>query len=257
VEIKVIKSFLKIAKNENENFHPLFTVPMKKGIKFLFRIRTDAYKKEKRSMKTNDEFVDFIMTKSRVSHIKSETVKKDLLKTRKFSLRITKVKLSTEEEEHLISNLPINEVNYEQIKCLYAKRWEIEKSFDVLKNKLNMENITGRSKLTVEQDFHSNILIHNILQDIKNESKQDIKDNKENKQLKYEYKPNMNILVGLYKSNITDIIVEPSLNKKKQKFLAMIEEIKKNLIAIIPNRYFERIEQKNKLKHVTNLSRNF
>ncbi|MDR3291050.1 MAG: transposase, partial [Methanobrevibacter sp.] len=59
------------------------------------------------------------------------------------------------------------EVNYEQIKCLYAKRWEIEKSFDVLKNKLNMENITGRSKLTVEQDFHSNILIHNILQDIK------------------------------------------------------------------------------------------
>jgi IS4 transposase len=36
----------------------------------------------------------------------------------------------------------MNEVNYEQIKCLYAKRWEIEKSFDVLKNKLNMENIT-------------------------------------------------------------------------------------------------------------------
>ncbi|MDR3290987.1 MAG: hypothetical protein LBT10_02460, partial [Methanobrevibacter sp.] len=54
-----------------------------------------------------------------------------------------------------------------------------------------------------------------------------IKDNKENKQLKYEYKPNMNILVGLYKSDIADIILEPSLNKKKQKFLAMIEEIKK------------------------------
>jgi hypothetical protein len=73
----------------------LFNYLMKKGIKFLFRIRTDAYKKEKHSMKTNDEFVDFIMSKSRLSHIENEQVKKDLLKTRKFGLRITKVKLST------------------------------------------------------------------------------------------------------------------------------------------------------------------
>jgi hypothetical protein len=82
--IKNIEEALKLFKNEQmiiifDRGYPsleLFNYLMKKGIKFLFRIRTDSYKNEKRSMKTNDEFVDFIMTKSRVSHIKSETVKK-------------------------------------------------------------------------------------------------------------------------------------------------------------------------------------
>jgi hypothetical protein len=37
----------------------------------------------------------------------------------------------------------------------------------------------------------------------------------------------------------------------------MTEEIKKNLIPIIPNREFERNKQRNKPKYVPNLSRNF
>ncbi|MDR3292399.1 MAG: hypothetical protein LBT10_09690 [Methanobrevibacter sp.] len=52
---------------------------------------------KKRWMKTNDEFIDFIMIKSQINHIENETVQKDLLKTRKLGLRITKVKLSTRE----------------------------------------------------------------------------------------------------------------------------------------------------------------
>ncbi|MDR3222301.1 MAG: hypothetical protein LBT66_01005 [Methanobrevibacter sp.] len=73
-------------------------------------------------MKTNDEFIDFKMTKNRINHIENEQVKKELLKIGEISLRITKVKLSTGEEEHLISNLPTNKVDYNQIKGLYAKR---------------------------------------------------------------------------------------------------------------------------------------
>jgi hypothetical protein len=101
--IKNIEEALKLFKSEqmiiifNRGYPSLelFNYLMKKGIKFLFRIKTDSYKKEKRSMKTNDEFIDFIISKSQVNHIKNEQVKKDLLKTRKHSLRITKVKLST------------------------------------------------------------------------------------------------------------------------------------------------------------------
>jgi hypothetical protein len=46
--------------------------------------------------------------------------------------------------------------------------------------------------------------------------------------LKYEYKPNMNILVGLHKRDIADIILEPSLNKKKQKFFKKKTKILSN-----------------------------
>ncbi|MDR3222352.1 MAG: hypothetical protein LBT66_01260 [Methanobrevibacter sp.] len=67
-------------------------------------------------MKTNDEFIDFKMTKNRINRIENEQIKKELLKIKGISLRITKVKLSTREEEHLISNLSTNEVDYNQIK---------------------------------------------------------------------------------------------------------------------------------------------
>jgi IS4 transposase len=121
-------------------------------------------------MTSNDECVDIKITKNRMNHIKNEKMKKELLEMEKIRLRITKIKLENKEEEHLISNLYIDETDYKEIKELYAQRWEIEKSFNVLKNKLEIENISGLSKIAIEQDFNAQILVHNIIQDVKNET---------------------------------------------------------------------------------------
>jgi len=61
-------------------------------------------------------------------------------------------------------------VDYKEMKELYIQRWEIEKCFNVLKNKLELENITGQSYTAIEQDFNAQILVHNIIQDVKNEA---------------------------------------------------------------------------------------
>lgn len=75
--------------------------------------------------------------------IKDEKTKKKLLEMEEMRLRISKIKLENGEEEHLISNFFFDEVDYEEMKDLYLQRWEIEKCFNVLKNKLELENITG------------------------------------------------------------------------------------------------------------------
>jgi len=146
-----------------------FVYLMEKKIKFLFRLPEDFYKKEKKSMKSNDECVDIMITKARTNHIKDEKTREKLNNMEKIRLRVTKIPLK-KEEEHLISNLYIDEVDYKQMKALYNQRWKIETSFDILKNKLYIENLSGHSQVTVEQDFNAQILVHNIVEDIKNEA---------------------------------------------------------------------------------------
>jgi hypothetical protein len=153
-------------------FHPIefFHFLNKKGIKFICRLKIGAYKEEKEKMTSNDECIDIKITSNRMQHIKDEKTKKELLEMEEIIARLSKIVLKNGEEEHLISNFFFDEVDYEEMKDLYAQRWEIEKCFNVLKNKLELENITGQSQIAIEQDFNAQILVHNIIQDIKNEA---------------------------------------------------------------------------------------
>ncbi len=49
-----------------------------------------------------------------------------------------------ETEEHLSTNLKPEEITKEEAKDLYFVRWNIEKAFDVIKNKINIENFSSK-----------------------------------------------------------------------------------------------------------------
>jgi len=51
------------------------------------------------------------------------------------------------EIETLITDLPQNEFEHSEFKELYFKRWPIESKYDVVKNKLQLENFTGKTVL--------------------------------------------------------------------------------------------------------------
>jgi hypothetical protein len=155
---------------------------IKKDVKFIIRLGKNQYKSEKSSMKTNDEFIDIELNELRLKHIEDKKIKDTLSKKGTLRLRISIITLSNGEKEYLISNLCFDEATSNDLKHLYSKRWEIEKSFDVLKNKLYMENISGYSKIAVEQDFFAQILVHNIIQDIKNEGDRILEENRRKKE---------------------------------------------------------------------------
>ena len=98
--------------------------------------------------------------------------------------RIIKTILSNNEEEHLATNLTQNELSEIEARELYHERWEIEKAFDIIKNKVKIENFTSHKVIGVEQDFYSQMLLYNMLEDVKIDSGEI--DQKE-KNLKYEY----------------------------------------------------------------------
>ena len=206
-----------------------FTKLIEKNEKFLFRVKKTSYKNEKSKMKTNDEFIDINITKSRVNHIKNQEIKEKLLKIGKINLRVTKIVLPSGEEEHLISNLDKKTFIYTDLNELYDLRWGIEVSFDVLKNSLYIENISGYKEITVYQDFLSQMLAYNIITDMEN-SAQKLLDERERKNNNERAKNprkkiNKNTAIGIFKEEIVEITRLPDENQQRKKLKIFIEEI--------------------------------
>lgn len=227
----------------------------KLGIKYLFRIKNQAYKSEKELMKSNDEVLDLKVTSGRIQRITDEKLREELKQQKNIKdVRITKIKLNDDTVEELITNLDMLEIPYEEMKALYYCRWNIETSYDVLKNKLQIENFSGYNQIAIEQDFYAQILLYNMLEDIKQDAEENLA-KKEN--LKYEYKINMNSLVGLLKLKIVEIAIEEDDKKRERLYKTLISKMQRYLVPIKSNRSFSRTTKNTKNKYTTNLRRSY
>ena len=83
-------------------------------------------------MESDDEEVNLKIRSNSVFYASEERRKK--LKEKKH----VKTRIIKETEEHLSTNLKPEEITKEEAKDLYFVRWNIEKAFDVIKNKINI-----------------------------------------------------------------------------------------------------------------------
>ncbi len=228
------------------------------GVKYIFRLQsTNMYEKEKKSMASNDEWVDLKVDGDRLRKVDDENVKQELKGKKTIPVRISKVILDTGEIEYLLSNVTEEIVSKEKMKEAYFKRWQIEIGYDVLKNKLHVENFTGKTQITIEQDFYAQIYIFNVLQDIKHTANVRVQEKNKDKNLKYEYKPNINILAGWLKNIFIAVVFANSDEERRKLYDIIIEKAEKNLVAINPNRTYERKHDTSKRnKYTTNLKNN-
>lgn len=208
---------------------------METEIKYLFRLPSTTFGKEQRSLKSDDEIIDIVLTPSRIYNLKDPIKRAKAKKLGKISVRMVKITLSTGEIEYLVTNIDKSTMSTKEFGELYYKRWGIELAYDVIKNKLNIENISGKSKLIIEQDFYAQMLLFNMVEDLRNDSNRVVKDNKK-ENLKYEYKVNMNILVGTFREYVVKIAIEEDDDKRRKMYTYMLDEIVASLIPIRPDR---------------------
>jgi hypothetical protein len=186
--IKNIENSMKTIKNKNpliifDRYYAsleLFNYLLKLNINFVFRLKKSYYKQERSDMRSDDEFINIEVTDSRTNHIKDLELKDELKKLKQFNLRVTRIMIDSGEEEWLISNLPLEKFDTDNMKELYNLRWKIETSYDALKNSLEIERITAKKRLTVEQDFYSKIVSYNLAQEIIKDVAKNIDENKKN-----------------------------------------------------------------------------
>ena len=211
------------------------------------------YKKEKMEMQGNDEEVELKIRNNSVFYAETEEEREELKKLKYVKTRIIKTIIPSGEEEHLATNLTKEELSEAEARELYYGRWRIEKSFDIIKNKVKIGNFSSHKVIGVEQDFYSQMLLYNMLEDVKIDSGK-IEKGKETG-LKYDYKINMNIMVGTLRERFMEIILSEGeeLEKKTEEFN---KEIKKKLVPIKPGRSYprKRMHSMNKYRH--NLRKN-
>lgn len=157
-----------------------------------------------------------------------------------IKLRLIRVDLDNEVEV-LITNLDDEKVfPAECFKHLYHLRWGIEENYKRLKQWLEIENFSGQTALSVQQDFYAKILATNLTQILCNQAQKAI--NKRTKNTKLTYQVNFAQGLSKVKTKLVRLIY---LAKEFSKTIIsqirqLVESMSLSPTAVRENRYFSR-----------------
>lgn len=85
------------------------------------------------------------------------------ISTKPMKLRLLRIELKTGEVEILITSLTDSlEYPYDLFADLYYLRWPVEEAYKILKCRLKIGNLSGKSVIAVQQDFFAHVLMFNL-----------------------------------------------------------------------------------------------
>ena len=151
-------------------------------------------------------------------------------------VRVLKFNLSSGEEETLITDIVDKNLNTEDFKKLYFMRWPIETKYDEIKNKLQIENFSGRTVKTVLQDFYITMFISNVLSVACWEAQPILDEGMKNKDNKYDYHINVNHAIGVFRDRFIRAMLETNQLKRANEVRRILFLLTKNPTPTRPER---------------------
>jgi hypothetical protein len=151
-------------------------------------------------------------------------------------VRVIKFILPSGEGETLITDIDDKSMGIPEFKELYFKRWPIETKYDEIKNKLEVENFSGRTVEAVMQDFFISMYMSNIVAIARWEAQAAVDDERESKDNKYDYHVNANHAIGTLKDRFILAMLEPSSRKRGKKVKGILELLAYHVIPTRPGR---------------------
>jgi len=209
---------------------------------YLIRMKKSMYKKHTKILFDKNSKVDDITVtiKPTYKELKEICIKEKLPES--IKVRFVKVILDDGEIEVLATSvLDKNILKTEDFKELYFKRWKIETYYEIMKNRLSLENFTGTSALAIKQDFYATMFISNMEALVTYELNEELK-NEDNKNNKYEQKVNKSVSFNTIKNYAFELLYFP--DKNIDEILDKIyQQLRTNKIAIRPDRKYARPTQ--------------
>ena len=218
---------------------PAFLKFIDDGIYFVARIKTSDYKAEQKALKSNDEDVEIALTKARRRNYIGKKEESIMMSRDFFSLRMVKVNFDNDISEILATNLPRETFPEECFAEIYHMRWGIETAYEVLKDRLKIENFTGIKPTLIEQDINSTIYVSNLVEDIICDIEEEDKEHLKN-DYKHTMQINRSLSIGLLKNDLIYILIETDENRKSELLQALYDEIRVNVVPIRPDRHYHR-----------------
>ena len=175
-----------------------------------------------------------------------ETCKEKGLPTRVLTLRLVRVELDNHEVEVLITNLIDQHIfPASEFKALYHLRWGIEENYKRLKQWVEIENFSGKSALSVKQDFYAKVLTTNLTSMIVNEAQMLV--DKVTAHRKHAYQVNFAQAVSKMKNTVVELLVISS-QYLQEKLKALVDYMACTIEPIRKGRSYSRPKSKMKNK---------
>ena len=140
----------------------VFSVLRERGIDFFVRANEVSFAEVQYMFKSGE--TDSIVTLRPKSH-KSKKSCRDLgIDMAPITVRLLRYVLPTGSSTVIITSLLDQERHsHEFLGGLYHKRWQVEEDFKTLKARMILENFSGKSVHSVEQNFHAAICFKNLV----------------------------------------------------------------------------------------------
>lgn len=221
----------------------LFYQLMARGVEFCVRMKGSWWKEVRafRESGEKEKIVNFLLPDKDNKKLADYPE----WQGKEISCRLVKVELDTGETEILCTSLTnTKEYPYELFKELYHYRWHEEEAYKLLKNRIELEDFSGKTAKAVRQDFHAKIFLltlsaayaHPIEEKVRKEYKAD-------QQRKYDQKINRTNAISATK----DVLVALFLKRRaKEAFAAFDDIVYKTREVIRPGRKNERKHKQKK-----------
>jgi len=173
-----------------------------------------------------------------------------------INVRVLKFPLPSGEIETLISSIMDKSMDIQEFKGLYFKRWPIETKFNEIKNKLEVENFSGRTVDAIMQDFFITMYLSNMAAIACWDAQADVDEARKYKDNKYEYHVNVNHAVGTLKDRFIMALLEPRKRIRNKKINQIMQLLKEHVVPYRPDRSKPRNKWPRKAKFFHNKKSN-
>jgi hypothetical protein len=146
------------------------------------------------------------------------------------------------EREALITNVKGEEMEEGAFGELYYKRWSVETKYKQVKQKLELENFSGRLVEHIKQDFYAMMTVSNLPAGCLREVNGKLGADRIEKGWGYEYRINVNHAVGILKDRLVGIRIADDEFVRSHLYRELVGEMRRRPVPVRPNREVRRKE---------------
>jgi hypothetical protein len=185
----------------------LFVLILSRDAQFCARVSLGVWK-------VVDQFVASGLPEQIIELSPCATAQQDCLArqlpTQPITVRLLRVELDSGQIEVLITSLlDQTQYPYAVFKELYHHRWPVEEDYKVIKLRLEVENWSGKSALSIYQDFHAKVFTANLTAILAHPAQTEVARQSQSKQ--YTYQINFTHLVSKMKDTVVRLLRDPAV----------------------------------------------
>lgn len=183
----------------------------------------------------------FVMRARSKWNLKADNVETDDLISithngKTYPVRVMKIFLPTGEIETLLTSLDQEQLPLSDAGALYFKRWGVETSYDLLKSKLQLENFSGKTAVSVRQDFYATMYLANMTAFVAGAADELITINDQGKNLKYPRRASRNRTIYKLRQDFLRLLMEPHPVVRYAMLSRIVAAIAEKPVSVVPGR---------------------